>query len=948
MGFLRKQGSRSAEVTQYMGLQIQSSSPAIPITIAYGINKLAGNLLWYGNFRAIPEYTKTRGKGGSRTLSGYSYSTAFVMGLCEGPITSVGRVWRDQGVFYPSYIGLSTLIGSASQEKSTVVQNVNSAQALAYRGTACVESHNFALGSSATLGNMEFEVYGLKYMTAYVNTYDADPAEVIYDFLTNAQYGIGFPAASIDAGTLFASVRSGTITISIAAPAVVNWSSHGFTNGEAVYFSTTGALPTGLVAGAVYYVANATISTFELAPTIGGGSLDVFGTQSGIHKGYAAGGSYQDYCWSVGIGISPVLSNREPANAILSRWLQLTNSTAVWSAGRLKFIPYGDVADSGSWADGTLVTFVPKVSPIYDLCDDDYVGGSEEDPVLIERKDPYSIYNVFEVEFSDRTYGYNTSKISVWDQNAIESFGRRDGATINAHEICDKSIAQKVGQMILQRNLYIRDIYTFKLSFEYCLLEPMDVVTLTDSRLGLDKTPVRIISIEEDDDGVLNVVAEEFPGSTGSVAVYPVQGNEGILVDHNIAPSSVNRPVIFEPPFALAGGERQLWLAVSGGLAPTHRLEENSTLGTHLVSAVVDDLFDDIMEIGTVVSFRAHVKAGERTACRLGIHDGVQVRYASFDLESGGSSPDSATTSVSIVAVGSWYLVTMSCAMAAPVNPVVSIALEVSVGSSSYAGSGGEGLFVWSPQCSVSGGSYSSISASMTAAGATFDPDSHEPPVAAGTADANWGGCFIHVSTDNATYTEVGQVNGAARQGVTTTSFGRSDDLLSVSLSESGGTLDRATAWGAANGVTLCLVGDELVAYAGAMLAASHSYDLSGVVRGLYGSVVPTLHPIGVRFARLDNAIFKYTIPASYVGETLYLKFQSFNIFGVGVQDLATCVTYMHTPTGIGSSRGPVIEQLALGFDVDLGLIGEISSADDDLVGLLSPTSGTVDLGGIS
>ena len=36
-----------------------------------------------------------------------------------------------------------------------------------------------------------------------VNGIDADPALVIQDFLTNAQYGCGFDPASIDGGSLF-------------------------------------------------------------------------------------------------------------------------------------------------------------------------------------------------------------------------------------------------------------------------------------------------------------------------------------------------------------------------------------------------------------------------------------------------------------------------------------------------------------------------------------------------------------------------------------------------------------------------------------------------------------------------------------------------------------------------------------------------------------------------
>jgi hypothetical protein len=39
------------------------------------------------------------------------------------------------------------------------------------------------------------------------------------------------------------------------------------------------------------------------------------------------------------------------------------------------------------------------------------------------------------------------------------------------------------------------------------------------------------------------------------------------------------------------------------------------------------------------------------------------------------------------------------------------------------------------------------------------------------TAGPNWGGCFVHVSTDNATYQAIGQIDAPARMGKTTTAL---------------------------------------------------------------------------------------------------------------------------------------------------------------------------------
>lgn len=44
--------------------------------------------------------------------------------------------------------------------------------------------------------------------------------------------------------------------------------------------------------------------------------------------------------------------------------------------------------------------------------------------------------------------------------------------------------------------------------------EPMDIVLISDSTLGLNGAAVRITQIEEDDNGELTITAEEIPGVT--------------------------------------------------------------------------------------------------------------------------------------------------------------------------------------------------------------------------------------------------------------------------------------------------------------------------------------------------------------------------------------------------------------------------------------------------
>lgn len=77
-----------------------------------------------------------------------------------------------------------------------------------------------------------------------------------------------------------------TVTITIASPGVVSWTAHGLSNGDAVVFSTSGALPTGFTAGTKYYVVNKNTNDFQLAATRGGTAINTTGSQSGTHTAY--------------------------------------------------------------------------------------------------------------------------------------------------------------------------------------------------------------------------------------------------------------------------------------------------------------------------------------------------------------------------------------------------------------------------------------------------------------------------------------------------------------------------------------------------------------------------------------------------------------------------------------------------------------------------------------
>lgn len=182
-------------------------------------------------------------------------------------------------------------------------------------------------------------------------------------------------------------------------------------------------------------------------------------------------------------------------------------------------------------------------------------------------------------------------------------------------------------------------------------------------------------------------------------------------------------------------------------------------------------------------------------------------------------------------------------------------------------------------------------------------------------ANDNWGGCYVWISTDNATFNQIGDIIQASRQGKLTAALatygGANPDTghtLGVSMAMSGGELDDASsAYDAQNGATVSYVqsavGYELMSFENATLTGTDAYDLDILWRHQYGTTVAS-HAIAGKFARLDEAVFRYDLPEEYIGKTLYLKFQSYNIFGGALEDISSVAVYTYVPTGVGFGTG--------------------------------------------
>ena len=478
------QNTANAE-TPLTGMSIQSSAYGVALAFGYGRTRVAPNLLWYGDFTAVP-HTSTQqmgGKGGggggsSQTFTSYTYTASYALALGES-VAAVNQVWIDKLAPTPASDLFTIFTGADPQTPWSYLTGAHPDEAIGYSGMAYVAVAAHDMGAHTSLSNHSFDVTLKLPLGGGVD--DADPGQILPDLLTNTQYGV----------TNFPTSRMGDLS------------------------------------------------------------------------------NYSAYCRAAGLLLSPLYDKPQAASQIITSLMQFTNSGVFFSEGLLKVTPYGDASITGHGA-----SYTADLSPKADFGEDDFLVSGTEDPVRVKRNAiPETVsgsadaYNQITLEILDRSQDYRPVPVVAQDMVSIDTIGLRPMDTITAHEIADPVVGQAVANLILQRVLNIRATYEWSVGWQWCRLEPTDIVSLTELALGMDGYPVRILTIEEDGDtGGLKFTAEDVPFGIGHHVAAPTPTLGGYAVNQSILPGPTNTPVIFEPSNSLTAPDFQLWIAASGGV----------------------------------------------------------------------------------------------------------------------------------------------------------------------------------------------------------------------------------------------------------------------------------------------------------------------------------------------------------------------------------------------
>src|SRR5437763_8810385 len=127
-------------------LDVMASTEGAPIPRVYGRARLAGQVIWATQLEEVvsDSTTSSGGKGhltsGPRTATTtYSYFGNFAVGLCEGAIGRVGRIWADGKLLDVSRKTIRVHRGTEDQAPDElIVAKEGAGNAPAYRGLAYV------------------------------------------------------------------------------------------------------------------------------------------------------------------------------------------------------------------------------------------------------------------------------------------------------------------------------------------------------------------------------------------------------------------------------------------------------------------------------------------------------------------------------------------------------------------------------------------------------------------------------------------------------------------------------------------------------------------------------------------------------------------------------------------------------------------------------------------
>jgi len=229
---------------------------------------------------------------------------------------------------------------------------------------------------------------------------------------------------------------SSTVTITIATPGVVSWASHGLAVGQPVVFTTTGALPTGIVSGTTYYVCRSsafTASAFAISSTAAladaGTAITTSGSQSGTHTATTSATDQNPPATLITLGPANLVGSQTASPLILN---QVWNTSGTQAGVKLNYRDVGSSITCSYFSVNGGSTGTTKIFSV------EKVGGANLVTLgkLVSTSNTFSIDNdvlgvalgsARQISWSSTVYCYDTADL-ILVRDAAQILGVKNGA----------------------------------------------------------------------------------------------------------------------------------------------------------------------------------------------------------------------------------------------------------------------------------------------------------------------------------------------------------------------------------------------------------------------------------------------------------------------------------------------------------------------------------------